>query len=45
VERAHIESVLIALAGNKAKAATVLGIDRSTLYRKLRRYGLDRSIA
>jgi two-component system response regulator HydG len=45
VERAHIESVLMALAGNKAKAATVLGIDRSTLYRKLRRYGLDRSIA
>lgn len=42
VERAHIDSVLRALDGNKAKAAETLGIDRSTLYRKLKRYGLDR---
>jgi DNA-binding NtrC family response regulator len=42
VERQHILHVLEALAGNKAEAARVLGINRATLYRKLQRYGIER---
>jgi DNA-binding NtrC family response regulator len=38
VERAYILWVLNAEGGNKARAAEVLGIDPSTLYRKLNRY-------
>jgi DNA-binding NtrC family response regulator len=38
VERAYIMWVLNAEGGNKARAAEVLGIDPSTLYRKLNRY-------
>jgi len=38
VERAYIMWVLQAEAGNKTRAAEVLGIDPSTLYRKLSRY-------
>jgi len=41
VERAYIEWVLKGEGGNKTKAAEVLGIDPSTLYRKLNRYGID----
>jgi two-component system response regulator HydG len=41
IERAYILWVLQAEGGNKAKAAEVLGIDPSTLYRKLNRYGLN----
>jgi two-component system response regulator HydG len=41
VERAYIRWVLEAEGGNKTRAAEVLGIDPSTLYRKLNRYGLD----
>ncbi|HSW31850.1 MAG TPA: sigma-54 dependent transcriptional regulator [Longimicrobiales bacterium] len=40
VERAYIQWVLQAEGGNKTRAAEVLGIDPSTLYRKLNRYGL-----
>ena len=40
VERAYIHWVLQAEGGNKTRAAEVLGIDPSTLYRKLNRYGL-----
>ncbi|MDH3732116.1 MAG: sigma-54 dependent transcriptional regulator [Gemmatimonadota bacterium] len=41
IERAYIEHVLRAEAGNKSRAAEVLGIDPSTLYRKIKRYQLD----
>ena len=41
VERAHIEQVLASLDGNITKAAVALGIDRRTLQRKLRSYGID----
>lgn len=37
VERKHIARVLGAVGGNRKKAAEVLGIDRVTLYRKLKR--------
>ncbi len=35
VEREHIDRTLRSVAGNKAAAARVLGLDRKTLYRKL----------
>ncbi len=41
IERAYIMWVLQAEGGNKARAAEVLGIDPSTLYRKLNRYGVS----
>jgi len=40
IERAYIFWVLQSEGGNKARAAEVLGIDPSTLYRKLNRYGI-----
>ncbi len=41
IERAYIEHVLRAENGNKSRAAEVLGIDPSTLYRKIKRYQLE----
>ena len=41
IERAYIVWVLQSEGGNKTRAAEVLGIDPSTLYRKLNRYGID----
>ncbi|CAA9306240.1 MAG: two component, sigma54 specific, transcriptional regulator, Fis family [uncultured Gemmatimonadetes bacterium] len=41
VERAYIHWVLQSESGNKTRAAEVLGIDPSTLYRKLLRYGME----
>ncbi|HXC25668.1 MAG TPA: helix-turn-helix domain-containing protein, partial [Gemmatimonadaceae bacterium] len=38
VERAYIKWVLDTHGGNKTKAAETLGIDPSTLHRKLQRY-------
>jgi DNA-binding NtrC family response regulator len=38
VERHHIESVLQAVEGNRQEAARILGIDRTTLYRKLQHF-------
>lgn len=36
VERSHIQTVLKAVSGHKDKASKILGIDRKTLYRKLK---------
>ena len=41
MEKAHIEAVLAHVGGVKSKAAEVLGIDRSTLYEKIRKYNLS----
>lgn len=41
IERAYILWVLEAEGGNKTKTAETLGIDPSTLYRKLLRYGIQ----
>jgi DNA-binding NtrC family response regulator len=41
IERAYILWVLQSESGNKTRAADVLGIDPSTLYRKLARYGVE----
>ncbi|MFL5582000.1 MAG: sigma-54-dependent transcriptional regulator [Gemmatimonadaceae bacterium] len=41
IERAYILWVLQAEGGNKTRAAEALGIDPSTLYRKLARFGLE----
>ncbi len=41
IEQAYITWVLQAEGGNKTRAAEILGIDPSTLYRKLARYEAD----
>jgi DNA-binding NtrC family response regulator len=38
LEREHIYSVLESTNGNQTRASDILGIDRRTLYRKLKRY-------
>src|SRR5690242_21159967 len=40
MERVHIERILRETQHNLSKAARILDIDRTTLYNKLRRYGL-----
>jgi DNA-binding NtrC family response regulator len=42
VERRYILHVLDVTEGNKTAAATILGFDRKTLYRKLERYGIQK---
>jgi len=39
VERRYILRVMEAVGGNKTRAAEVLGVDRKTLYSKLKTYG------
>ncbi|MCA9670864.1 MAG: sigma-54-dependent Fis family transcriptional regulator [Myxococcales bacterium] len=41
VERRHIEHVMRKVGGQKSKAADILGINRTTLWKKLRRYEED----
>ena len=47
IERRYIQHVLGAVGSNKTMAARILGLDRKTLYRKLRQYqaGTDAEIA
>ncbi len=40
LERLHIVRILKRVGGNRQAAARLLGIDRTTLYRKMRRYAL-----
>ncbi len=42
VERRHIADVLVHTGGNVSQAARILGIDRVTLYNKMRKYQLRR---
>ena len=39
VERRYILRVIEAVGGNRTRAAEVLGVDRKTLYTKLKSYG------
>ena len=41
MERQHIITTLRNVGGHRAKAATVLGIDPKTLYRKIQAYGIS----
>ncbi|MFN0252366.1 MAG: sigma-54-dependent transcriptional regulator [Kofleriaceae bacterium] len=41
LERTHIMKVLELCEGQKTKAASMLGINRTTLWKKLRQYGLE----
>jgi DNA-binding NtrC family response regulator len=41
MERALIEQVLSETSGNRSEAARVLGVNRATLYNKLKAYGID----
>ena len=42
-QRAHIEGVLNECEWNIAQSARILDVDRSTLYGKIKKYGLERS--
>ncbi len=41
LERRHITRVLAACDGQKTKASAILGINRTTLWKKLRQYGVE----
>jgi DNA-binding NtrC family response regulator len=41
MERRHVVHVLSRVGGSKTRAATMLGVSRSTLWEKLKRYGID----
>jgi DNA-binding NtrC family response regulator len=41
LERRHIERILALCDGQKARAAAILGINRTTLWKKLRQYGVE----
>jgi DNA-binding NtrC family response regulator len=43
VEKRHVAGVLNWAGGNVTQAARILGIDRMTLYNKIKRYGLRRT--
>jgi DNA-binding NtrC family response regulator len=39
----HIQKVLDVTGGNRPKAAKILGVNVSTVYRKIEKYKLDRN--
>ncbi|MGI9518276.1 MAG: sigma-54 interaction domain-containing protein, partial [Pirellulaceae bacterium] len=41
IERRYVLHVLDSVEGNKSTAARILGLDRKTLYRKLKQYGVE----
>jgi len=41
MEKEYIRMILKKAGGHKSKAASILGIDRRTLYRKLKNYGVE----
>ncbi len=41
VEKEHIHKILVQTSWNISKSSAILGIDRSTLYNKIRRYDLE----
>ena len=48
IDQLECEAIMNALdqaAGNKVVAARMIGLSRSTIYRKIRAYGLDRDAA
>jgi transcriptional regulator of acetoin/glycerol metabolism len=42
VEKRHVAAVLAHTGGNVSQSARILGIDRVTLYNKMRKYGIRR---
>jgi DNA-binding NtrC family response regulator len=44
MEKEHILRVLKEAGGNQSRASQILGIDRKTLYLKLRKYGIDEAV-
>ena len=44
VERRHIEQVLLEQDWNISRAARLLGVDRGTLYNKIRKHGLSKHV-
>jgi len=44
LEKRHIQKVLDVTGGNRPRAARILGVNVSTVYRKIEKYNLDRSI-
>jgi transcriptional regulator of acetoin/glycerol metabolism len=44
IEARHLRSVLDGVNWNKRRAAEILGINRSTLYEKIKLYGLDSAL-
>jgi len=42
VEREHVLATLESTDWNVSRSATILGVDRSTLYAKIKKYGLER---
>ncbi len=43
IERKHIEATLHSTEWNKSRSAQILGIERSTLDRKIKKYGIDKT--